>query len=281
MNMNMYHYTLCLLVLLALATPSLLAVQNVSAGQSIISGISINIYYDIIDNYGIVVTHLTLNTQGGNITEITLPLINASEVTVLNVTDGENSLLLYSYDSKANTITIYANNTDTVTIYYTLGGLFSEAAPATYTGLLDLSSYEGVQFSAKIILEGTYNVTVEPSATVTTSNNETVIDINEPDLYSIIVTTSIPATPATSTPTQTTHTTATVPPFTSTTSSSGPTTSHATTSPTTTIPTGSSSATSGSSPSTGGGQAINWLIITIVIIIVIIVIVAAVWLLKK
>ncbi len=195
----MIRTTIILIILVILITA--LNPLTVNAAGNIVKSISVSIYYDPASGIAAVVQELTLNQQGR--TEgviITLPLINASGIEILNVTDSSNSAILYDYNPSSNTITIYANNTGTVKIYYTLSGLMDEIAPETYSGILDLSGYAGIDVSAMIQVEGAYEALVEPSGNYKIVGNTTIITLQGADTYTISlvgqITTPKPTTPA-------------------------------------------------------------------------------------
>ncbi len=269
MEMNRLLVFSALIMLIVLLPLS----QTTSIAENVVNNIKLSIYYDPVSDTGLVIEELTLSSQassGGVI--IDLPLINASQVEVINVTDTSNNQILYDYHSDTNTITVYANNTASIKIYYTINGFMDEVAPGTYSGILDLSAYQGISLTAMIEVEGVYEAIVVPSGNYAVSGNTTIIQLNQPDTYTITLITSIttPPTP-TITPTQpgATTTTTTTPGAAGTTSSPAGGGAAATTA-------GGTKTTTGGA----GGLGANTIIAIIIIAVIIIGVVAAIALRK-
>ncbi len=246
-----------LIILVALLPLS----STISVAENVVNSIKLSIYYDPVSDTGLVIEELTLSSQsssGGVI--IDLPLINASQVEVINVTDSSNNEILYEYHPNTNTITIYANNTASIKIYYTINGFMEEVAPGTYSGILDLSAYKGISLTATIEVEGAYEAIVVPSGNYAVSENTTVIQLNQPDTYTITLIASIAAPPTTIIPA---HPGTTTPSTTTTTETAG-----------TASPTGGGATTTsagGGKTATGGagGLSTNTIIAIIIIVVVI------------
>ncbi len=174
--------------------------------------ITLIITYDPSSNQGIVSETIMFDQViSDNPVLVDIPLLNASSILVINITDENGEELPYSYDEESNIVRVYVNNTKSVKIYYMVTGLMDELAPGAYSCIIDLSMYSGYDVEATLELIDKYNVESTPEATVAYSDNTTLVIMNTPDTYIITIykipSTTVPtATTTTTTPSTTTTT---------------------------------------------------------------------------
>ncbi|MET1160858.1 MAG: hypothetical protein ABWW65_07850 [Thermoprotei archaeon] len=179
----------------------LVLVPVMSWSQVEITGITITGSYDLYVNSGVMILNATLSS--GNPAIIDIPLIGEN-IYVINVTDEDGNVLPFSYSEANKIVSVYVNETAIVSVTYTVSNVFDEISIGAYSGILDLSVYRA---PVNVILTfiGKYNVSVEPEAKISYTEDTTIVEIDTPTVYTIVLWyTPIPPTPATTaTPTQT------------------------------------------------------------------------------
>lgn len=197
---------LTLIVLFIISSLAALKVYSQS-----ISEISILVNYDPVIDAGVVEYSVKFSEYvGGGGVIIDLQLIKGDSVDIINVTRDDGAELVYEYNSEEAIITVYVNETQGFVVYYSVTGLFDEVAPNTFAGVIDLSMYNVDKLDCTIVLTGTYNVNIEPSNGVEVSyfDDETVIKLTSPLIYTIelAIEAEVPPPETTTTPTPTTTT---------------------------------------------------------------------------
>lgn len=202
---------LVLIVLVVISSPVAVKVYSQS-----ISEISILVNYDPVIDAGVIEYSVKFSEYvGGGGVIVDLQLIKGESVDIINVTRDDGVELVYEYNSEEAIITVYVNETQGFTIYYSVTGLFDEVAPNAFAGVIDLSMYNVDRLTCTIVLTGTYDVNIEPSSGVEVSyfDDETVIKLTSPLIYTIelAIEPEVPPPETTTTPAETETTPTTTP----------------------------------------------------------------------
>lgn len=235
--------------------------------------INIKIVYDPYTDYG-VVTYQVVFSQIVEYTAVNVALIGDGIVEIINVTGSDGQVFPYTYIDENTSITALINNTDTLTIVYEISGFMDEIGLGTYSGLLDLSLFSGINMSLEIILTDTFKVSTDPGRSyVEYDDGVTIIKITSPEIYIIYIEKAIlTGTPArTDTPIETETTTTTTVQSTTTTSITD--TTHTLTQEQTIITT-TTTATATAPPSGETAVLPLYMIILIIMIVAALIIVA-------
>lgn len=201
---------LLLLIMFSLLNSLVLAQEAFEVLQ--ITGI---ILYDPYDNTGIVSLNFTFTPPLSN-TTINLTLFHNNIVEIINVTDENGTSLTYSYYAQDRVVSVLVTDmvVEKIIVTYMLENLFEEVSVNLYASIIDLTIYSGLNINVKLVIPGTYNVTIDPQTRYVVENDTTIIELVQPTLYSIalyevpseIATTPVITTPTETPPTQTTPT---------------------------------------------------------------------------
>ncbi len=224
-----------------------------------INELDIVIVYDPITDSGIVVYNLKLDTTLNELSMIKIQLIGG-EINIISVTDNQGEELLYEYDETTREIEILANNTDTISITYEVSDLFEEISVGAYMAYIDLEPYNNISVKVEIDLIGNYTIYSEPSNIEVQQDEElTIIILDTPLQYVLVVTETLPTNTGTETITTTTTTTTSQTSTETVTTTSSPITSETITTTTTTqiaTTTTTTKTTTASSPTTESATTI-------------------------
>ena len=172
-----------------------------------INELDIVIVYDPTTDSGIIVYNLKLDTTLNELSMIKIQLIGG-EINIISVTDNQGEELLYEYDETTREIEILANNTDTISITYEVSDLFEEISVGAYMAYIDLEPYNNISVKVEIDLIGNYTIYSEPSNIEVRQDEElTIIVLDTPLQYILVVTETLPTNTGTETITTTTTTT--------------------------------------------------------------------------
>jgi len=172
-----------------------------------INELDIVIVYDPTTDSGIIVYNLKLDTTLNELSMIKIQLIGG-EINIISVTDNQGEELLYEYDETTREIEILANNTDTISITYEVSDLFEEISVGAYMAYIDLEPYNNISVKVEIDLIGNYTIYSEPSNIEVRQDEElTIIVLDTPLQYILVVTETLPTNTGTETITTTITTT--------------------------------------------------------------------------
>ncbi len=179
-----------------LALPGFLGINSVCAQNIYVEGVSINVFYDLNDNMGFVEENITFNTASPSLTDVKIPLIpppsSNSYYELINISySGRNVYLTYSVDKKNNLLNILFNATKHIVIRYAIYNYIDEIGVGVYSMLLDFTSFSNMgSFNAKIRIIGGYNAQVYPpyGYSVKSSDEYVVVNIDQAEPYTIIIT---------------------------------------------------------------------------------------------
>lgn len=193
-------------LLLLFTTMVFSSIISVHAGSVTvnIAGLYASIIYDPLEDNGVFDLNITLSSRSETPVELTLdnpfdPSVNLSLVSV-DCEPGGNVVVDYGVDS----ITILFNNTSWVMLYFTIEGFMESSSLGSYVAYIDLTGYNDVaNLLLTLQIPYGYQVNVMPSTGVTVSqgNESIIVNLSQALLYT--VTTWVPVTEATTSPTAT------------------------------------------------------------------------------
>ncbi|MCD6301769.1 MAG: hypothetical protein J7L82_06870 [Staphylothermus sp.] len=228
--------------------------------------LDIVIVYDPMTDSGIVVYNLKLDTALDELSTIRTQLIGGEYIDIISVTDNQGEELLYEYDETTREIEILANDTDMISITYEISGLFEEIGVGAYMVYIDLASYSNISIRVEIDLIGKYTIYSEPSNIEVQQDEElTIVILDNPLQYVLVVTETLPTDIGTETTTTTATTTTSRTSTETITTTSSPITTETTTTTTTTTTSSTETPTEELTPST------IMLIIAVVALLIIII----------
>uniref|UniRef100_A0A7C2BJT9 MarR family transcriptional regulator n=1 Tax=Thermosphaera aggregans TaxID=54254 RepID=A0A7C2BJT9_9CREN len=183
-----------------------LALTPVLNGETAYS-ISINLSYDLTSNTGIMEIVLDIY-DSSNTTMFEIPLMFLGEqavFSIINITaTPEAGTLIYEYNEFGKVLKLITYNTTRVTTWLVAENVTENYAPGVYGFFLDLEGFADIgSASFNLYIYGSHEITVENlgvgsyNGTVYYSNSFTVLQINRPGLYFILILTNIEQIPPT------------------------------------------------------------------------------------
>jgi hypothetical protein len=193
-------------LLLLFTTIVFSSIISVHAGSDTvnITRLHASITYDPLEDNGVFDLNITLSSRSETPVELTLdnpfdPSVNLSLVSV-DCEPGGNVVVDYG----VNGITILFNNTSWVMLYFTIEGFMESSNLGSYAAYIDLTGYNGVaNLLLTLQIPYGYQVNVTPSTGVTVSQGNESIIVNLSQALFYTITTWVPVTEATTSPTAT------------------------------------------------------------------------------
>lgn len=196
------------MAILLLVLLSVFSAPAYSIQQPLVQGrsIDVTIYYDLNSDFGAMnIVYSLGEAVNSTIVELPLPLLRQGSYTWFSVEDPDGSPLLYDYLEDKYLLKIYVNESlSSIIVHAALNGISEEIGIGAYVLYIDYSNYTGIPvFHSQIIVVGAYNVSVfsgtGASATVRKTSNTTIVELNQPDTYTLIYMEEItgPITPTT------------------------------------------------------------------------------------
>ncbi len=201
-KVNKYMAVLLLVLLSVFTAPTYSIQQPFVQGQSI----DITLYYDLNSDFGAMNIVYSFGEEVNNtVVELPLPPLRQGSYTGFSVEDPNGSPLFYDYVEDKYILKIYVNESlSSVIVHAAISGISEEVGIGAYVLYIDYSNYTGIPvFHSKIIVVGSYNVVSGTGAPITVrkTSNTTIVELNQPDIYTLIYTEEItgPTPPTTTT----------------------------------------------------------------------------------
>lgn len=192
-----------------------LSINEANAEQQLVKEILITLVYDPFENAGLISYNVLFTEKITNYTRIRIPMLlnNASDILVL---DEENRSVIFEVIN--GEIEVLVNNTGKITIVYSIENAAYELTLNAYILDMNLTMYANYNFNLHILLPNVFSVVAIPEADVVYENNLTIVILDKPEEYSIVLYKELGAATATAVTTPTRETTPVTPPTSETTS---------------------------------------------------------------
>lgn len=168
--------------------------------QSLLKEISIKLLYNPYENVGLITYNVVFVEKITNYTNVKVPILvnNVSDIVVL---DEYNRTVMFEYSE--GVVEALVNDTSRITITYSVENILQEISLNAYILTINLTIYSNYSFKLQIVLSDRFNVESYPEVNVVYENNLTVINLDQPEEYSIALYKELTITPTTTTPVST------------------------------------------------------------------------------